>query len=54
MRVVLVHLNVEVADDDPRTAEEIAAYIDDALVVGMDGHEGAEGLAVTVALADEV
>lgn len=53
-RLVLVHLNVEVAPTDTRTADEVAAYLDDALSIGMEGHDGGEPLTVVVALAEEV
>ena len=53
-RTILVHLNVEVGPEDARTAEQIGAYLDDALSVGLECHDGAEHLTVTVALVDEV
>lgn len=53
-RVVLVHLNIEVGPEDTRTADEISSYIDDALSVGTDVHEGAEHLTIVVALAEEI
>jgi hypothetical protein len=53
-RTILVHLNVQVGPEDTRSADEIGAFLDDALSVGLDGHDGGEHLTVTVALADEV
>lgn len=53
MREVLVHLNVQVPDDDPRDAEQIGEAIGAAIEVGSD-NEALEGLEVAVALVDEV
>ena len=62
-RTVLVHLNVAVAADDTRDADAIAAFIDAALCVGMEGASDEDDLGdlriggignVVVALAEEV
>ena len=34
MRTILVHVNVELADDDPRSADEIAMDVIDAVRAG--------------------
>jgi hypothetical protein len=38
-RTILGHLNITVADDDPRTAEEIAADLESAMHVGVEGSD---------------
>jgi hypothetical protein len=54
-RTILVHLNVEVAAEETRTADEIGRYLDDALSVGLEAHEGAEHIRNwAVVLAEEV
>jgi hypothetical protein len=54
-RTILVHLNLEVADGEKRTADEIAQLIDAALYVGLEGADDADGITnVSVALAEEV
>lgn len=52
-RTVLVHLNVEVPDSDPRDADQIGEAISGALEVGSDD-ESVSGLTIVVALTDEV
>lgn len=36
-RTILIHLNVEAADDDPRNGDEISDLILGALEVGLEG-----------------
>jgi hypothetical protein len=52
-RTVLVHLNVEVPAEDPRTAEQIGRALMGALEVGSDD-ESVYYLRPALALADEV
>lgn len=49
-RVILVHMNVELPASDTRSADEVAAYLLDALAVGDEGRSAP----ATVALAEEV
>lgn len=53
MRTVLVHLNVELPDDDERTAEQVTRAIEGAIEVGSDD-PALDGLTVVVALSEEV
>ncbi len=54
-RTVLVHLNVQVDSHEGRSAEELGSYLEAALSVGLESHEGAEHITNwTVALAEEV
>lgn len=41
-RTIEAKVKVEVEDGDDRTPEEIGKYLDDALSVGLESHEGAE------------
>jgi hypothetical protein len=56
-RTVLVHVNVQVPDDDPRTAEDVERAVQGALDVGSD--EGNvmgvfHDLVVEIVLCEEV
>jgi hypothetical protein len=53
MRTVLIHLNVEAPDDDPRTAEEISAAVMGAVEVGSDD-DSVSGLVIEAVLTEEV
>jgi hypothetical protein len=53
VRVILVHLNVELSDDDPRGANEIAETILAAIEVGSDD-DSVRGLTVCAPLAEEL
>ena len=53
MRTVLVHLNVEVPDDDKRDPDDIANALMAALHVGSD-HPSVERLRVECPLVEEV
>lgn len=39
-RTILIHLNVEVRDDDPRNADEVGDLVLGALEVGLEGAPG--------------
>lgn len=52
-RTILVHLSVDVPDDDDRTPPEIAEAIQGALDVGWDDDE-VRDLAVFIPLVEEV
>ena len=52
-RTILVHLNVQVPDKDPRTPGEIARAVYGALEVGSDD-DSVRDLKITVALTEEV
>lgn len=39
-RTILIHLNVEATDDDPRNGDEIGDFILAALEVGLEGAPG--------------
>ena len=53
-RTMLVHLNIEMADDSPLTLGQVEQYIQGALEVGLDPEQIGEPLSVTVADAEEV
>lgn len=47
-RTMLVHVNVTIADDDPRTVAQIEDLISGGLCVGMEGApEAVESMEVT-------
>lgn len=52
-RTILVHLNVEVPDEDERNPNQIADAIMGALEVGQDD-DTVRDLVITAPLADEV
>jgi len=53
VRTVLLHVNVQVPDDDGRDAGQIAESVAAAIEVGSDAPE-LDGLEVAVVLAEEV
>lgn len=52
-RTILVHLNIEVPDDDRRSAEQIGANVEAALNISSDEPSRREEN-VEVALAEEI
>lgn len=52
-RVILVHLNVQAANDDSRTTDEIVQAVQGAIEVGSD-EDGLLGLDISVVLAEEI
>lgn len=57
MREILVHLNVSVPDDDQRTANQVATWIEKALDRGLDAGRvkiSPPSHMIVVALAEEV
>lgn len=65
-RTILIHLNVELANDDPRDADAIATWIEQALETGLPGgrvrtapsqvhgEQPAHPHMVVIALAEEI
>jgi hypothetical protein len=53
VRTVLIHVNAQVPDSDPRTAKEIADLVEGAIEVGSD-NPALSAVEVTVVLAEEV
>lgn len=58
-RIILVHVNVEVPDDDARTTSDVVAAMKQAIEVGSDqryqGMQGSlHGLTIEITLAEEV
>jgi len=52
-REILIHMNVEVPEDDKRSAEEISQAIQGALEVGSD-NEILEGISWQIPLAEDI
>jgi hypothetical protein len=52
-RTILIHLNVEAPDDDPRTFVEIEEAVKGALEVGSDD-PSLDGLTIEVTMAEEI
>ncbi len=52
-RTILIHQNVQVPDDDDRTADQIKEAVDAAIEVGSD-HESVRGLVIEAVLWEEV
>jgi hypothetical protein len=53
MREILLHLNAQLPDDDPRTVEQIEQGVKNALEVGSDDPSLA-GIDLEVAMAEEI
>lgn len=53
MREILIHLNAQLADDDPRTVEEIEQGVKNALEVGSDD-PSLSGIELEVAMSEEI
>ena len=54
VREILIHLNVSLEDDDPRTVEAVEAAVAGALEVGSAEGSPAERLEYVIALAEEI
>jgi hypothetical protein len=52
-RTILAHINIEVADDDKRSWDEIQSVIDGAVEVGFSGEQTA-GMTAVIADVEEV
>lgn len=52
-REILVHLNVEVPDDDPRSAQEITDLVMGAIAVGSDTPAFAD-MWIVMAMSEEI